>query len=1202
MGAFTPTGVEFIAKNLNKYLSGLGRADDAQQKLGRSAASIGKGFVGLGNNVLSFGATAGKVAVGGVGALTLATGTLGAVSLTTAASFESAFAGVLKTTDGLDDGFGNLTETGQELRQGFADLTKEIPKTFEELAAIGEIGGQLGIGKEALLEFSETVAALGVSTNLIEEEAASGLARMSNIFAVETEAMGENITRLGSTIVALGNNFATTERNILAFGERIAGAGNIAGLTRADVLAIGTAMSSVGVQAEAGGTAVQKVLLAINNAVVGTTTSFVDNTEAIDKNVDKITKLNAKLVRLEAATGLTGDQILQMREEFIAAGGTAEQFGRQLGDKNRQALFETSLALNQLTAETQILRDEQGKPIPVGQLNKFAQAAGLTSAEFQKLWNEDAGQAFQLFVEGLGKAGDNAVTILEDIGIADQRLIRSFLSLSGAGDLLGRTIELGNTAWKENTALQEEAARRYATTESQLLIFKNTLRATADIVGSRFLPFVNKVIIAGKDFVDKFSKPLANTLDNQVVPAINRLVELGSRLGSAFQTTGTAGVLATLGITPQASELISQITATIQSFSEVVTGSLTPALSGLAGGGMIDVINQGIILLNQNFEAVKGAIVGIGAVLAGGVFVALVTAIVSLATPINLIIAAAAALGAAWRSNFLGVRDVTQQAFAIISAVIGSIISSVLPPLQQAFTNITEALNNLGLTWGDVWNALGTATQIVAAAIGAVIVVLIGAIVGLVTAIAQGVATATSYWTAFQNAIALVFDGATQNIAGFIAIFRGFIRGDLTQIGTGFVLIFEGVKTSLQGIFLGIVTVISSSIDTIYSALEGFVSGATSFFESLYNTLVGNSIVPDMVNAIVEWFFRIPNALTEALGGLSEIATNLLGNLFGGGESGPTFDLSGLINGLNTTTPLIDALNQKLIEIATITIAVTLTEAVLVFTTGFSTQFNLVLLSVQAVDLALINISTITLPALLAQHTITSTAIITQLTQVNLMVITVDQSLLTIANATLPALLASSSATTAGMVSDFTSVNNILAVLIALLGEIITKFGEMGSAAAKASDTTEDKMKSAKSALEKLKQVVEQLIKKFEKLEAAARRAAEAARSAGNASGGASAASGLGFARGTLGFTVPPGYPNDTFPILTTSGEEVLVAPRGRSIEDIFAQRVAARTRPGSSSVSATSSTRPVQIGPNYVRNNSDMNRLEQTVRRTMGK
>lgn len=48
------------------------------------------------------------------------------------------------------------------------------------------------------------------------------------------------------------NNFATTESDIVSMANRLAASGTLAGLTNQEILGLATAMSSVGIEAEAG--------------------------------------------------------------------------------------------------------------------------------------------------------------------------------------------------------------------------------------------------------------------------------------------------------------------------------------------------------------------------------------------------------------------------------------------------------------------------------------------------------------------------------------------------------------------------------------------------------------------------------------------------------------------------------------------------------------------------------------------------------------------------------------------------------------------------------------------------------------------------------------------------------------------------------------------------------------------------------------
>lgn len=170
--------------------------------------------------------------------------------------FESAITGVAKTTDLTDEELAAMSDS-------IKALSTEIPATTDEIAAVAEAAGQLGIQKDALLDFTEIMTMLGTATNMTADEAATALARFANITGMATDNYG----RLGSVIVDLGNNFATTESEIVAMGTRLASAGKLAGLTEPEIMALAAAMSSVGIEAEAGGTAMTQTLNAIEKAV-----------------------------------------------------------------------------------------------------------------------------------------------------------------------------------------------------------------------------------------------------------------------------------------------------------------------------------------------------------------------------------------------------------------------------------------------------------------------------------------------------------------------------------------------------------------------------------------------------------------------------------------------------------------------------------------------------------------------------------------------------------------------------------------------------------------------------------------------------------------------------------------------------------------------------------------------------------------------
>lgn len=374
--------------------------DSAFTKFGKSAQEVGEKFSKVGKEISGFGSalTKGVTApiVSGAGLVVKA-----------AIDYESAFAGVKKTVDE------TATVSYQKLSDGIRQMAKELPASAVEIANVAEVAGQLGIKAEDILSFSRTMIDMGESTNLSAEEAATAIAKIANIMGLSSD----DYSRFGASVVDLGNNFATTEKDIVEMTNRLAAGGKLAGLTAPDILGLATAMSSVGIEAEAGGTAMVQTLTGIGKAVSG---------------VGKGAKEKLELI---------------------------------------------------------------------------AQIAGTTSDSFSQAWKEKPAEALQSFIKGLQKAheeGKNMDGVLSDLGMKGIRQGNMLKSLALASDKMSAAVNRSNQAWKENTALTNEANKRYETTESQLKMFRNQLTDIAIEFGGPLI----KALRSGLDAI----KPWLNNL------------------------------------------------------------------------------------------------------------------------------------------------------------------------------------------------------------------------------------------------------------------------------------------------------------------------------------------------------------------------------------------------------------------------------------------------------------------------------------------------------------------------------------------------------------------------------------------------------------------------------------------------------------------------------------------------------------------
>ena len=238
--------------------------------------SVSDGIEGITNRALGLTKVVAGAAVGAGAALT----GLGVAAVNAGSDFESAFAGIRKTVDATEQEYAVLEDS-------IRDMAKNMPMTASELAEIGESAGQLGIHTENLEDFIQTMADLSVATNLTSEDAASQFAKFANITGMAQDQFDE----MGSTVVALGNNMATTEADIMNMAMRLAGAGSQINMSEADILGYSAALSSVGIEAEAGGSALSKVMVSMQLAVETGTEDLKDYANVAGMAADEFQQL-----------------------------------------------------------------------------------------------------------------------------------------------------------------------------------------------------------------------------------------------------------------------------------------------------------------------------------------------------------------------------------------------------------------------------------------------------------------------------------------------------------------------------------------------------------------------------------------------------------------------------------------------------------------------------------------------------------------------------------------------------------------------------------------------------------------------------------------------------------------------------------------------------------------------------------------------
>ena len=345
--------------------------------------------------------------------------------------------------------------------------------------------------------------------------------------------------------------------------------------------------------------------------------------------------------------------------------------------------------------------------------------------------------------------------------------------------------------------------------------------------------------------------------------------------------------------------------AIVDAFSTVLGwfNSLDPGVQriivGIGAAIAVFLTLSGIIL------AIVGVVIMFQAALAlsGGVFMAVLSPVLMVVAAIAALVAigyllianwgAISAFGTAIWDSVVAALQPLLAAFNFFIGYANQIWAAVLPALQNAFNNVMVQLNIFGSIFMDF---IGPAVQAFQAAIAAVgpALNMFGTIVGAVaafvwTAITMVGQIVIGVFVLIGTVIANFFAGALAGVgvfvSGFINVITGFIQV-FTAIFTGD---FAAVVPAIGRILLGLVEMVGGIFTTLAGAIAGIVTGIVTgvinFFKYLFDVLVGHSIIPDMVNAIVDWIAQLPGRVGAFLATLVSNAISFFTNLLNQAQS-----------------------------------------------------------------------------------------------------------------------------------------------------------------------------------------------------------------------------------------------------------------------------------------------------------------------------
>ena len=785
--------------------------------------------------------------------------------------FEDAFAGVKKTVDETTLGAGKSYDT---LRQACINLSKEMPQSASDIASVMEIAGQLGIkGADNLEAFTKTAVQMGDSTNMSANDAATGMARFLNITGSGSGTVG----KLGSTIVNLGNNLATTESEILNMGLRIAGTGKQVGMTDAQMMGWAGTMSSLGIEAEAGGTAFSSFESKLEKACA-------NGGDKLD-GFAKVAGMSASEFKQKFETDASGatEAFIKGLANIEKNGGSVSQVLSDLGiNETRQQdilkrltgavvenadghtlLSDAMKYANEGYSNGTALADEAAKKYETfgNQLKIFKnrlQDVGIAIYDSMKPYLEqllEVGNKVLTWIEGLNPKFLGLAGVIATAGVAFGGIliiVGKFVSLigtvvTGVGGVIGTIGQLA-------TGIGNLGGIMALLTNPITLVIAGIAAFAAAIVYCW-----NNVDGFKEKVMDAF-----NRIKEVVGTAVSTVWDIISTIWGAispFVTEVFQGCAEIVGevftiildiVVPVVEDIwntIQTVWGAIKPYVEDIFGGISTFLSGI-WQTIYSVIKGALDIIKAVMEGDWGAIKDIVINMCKGIWDGIQKAWDGIKQVVSTVLdAIKAVVSSAWEGIKSAISSVLDAIKSVISTAwenIKSVTSTVFEAVKSVISTVWNAIKSVITTVvnavkpvvTNAWNAIKSTTSSVFNAVKSVITTVWNAIKSAVTTVVNAIkSVVTSVWNAIKSTISSVMNGIKSTVSSIWNNIKSTISSVVNGIKSTVSNAFNSIKSTATSVWNGIKSAIINPIKSAQSTLNGIISRIKSAFSNMHITI-----------------------------------------------------------------------------------------------------------------------------------------------------------------------------------------------------------------------------------------------------------------------------------------------------------------------------------------------------------------------------